>query len=515
MQRDIPQRDFPQPRNVEDELFGKWFPRIGALALVLGAGFGFKYAVDQGWVGPSLRIMLGILLSSVLIGIGDWTLRREWSAYAHAITGGGVALMYLTLWAAVGMYDLLPASVGFVCLMGVSGLGCALALRHESQTLALLALVGGFVNPFVTGASADMPQGLYLYILAVDLGVVLLSFVRPWQLLEKVAFVGSWIVLDVGGGSATVSLIAATGIFVMFGALPYARVILRRGQGVTDLALVPINGLLYYFAVFVRATGDLERLRGPLTAGLAAFFLIGMLVVRNHEEDDGIVTTTSGAMSLIFLTLWSPVQLGSELMALGWAIEAVALFGVALVRRDPRIHMAGWLVASMAMLTQLVALSVSPATALNENYGRIVLVLVIGAIYVGAYIENTLGASDTRDLSLTVASGLTLLWLSLEVYSGVSDGGTTPNPQDLHFGLSGVWAMYAALLLGVGVYLRARLARLISLVLFGATLAKMALHDLWLLDTLQRLLGFAGIGVLLLSCSLMYHRFRGRLLADG
>ena len=517
MQRNRYERDTARlGRNVEDELFGKWFPRIGALALVLGAGFGFKYAIDQGWVGPRLRVTLGLLLSSILIAIGDWARKREWSAYAHAITGGGVGLMYLTLWAAVGMYGLVPASVGFICLMGVSALGCVLALRHESQTLALLSVVGGFINPFVTGASAEMPQGLYLYILSVDLAVVALSFIRPWALLEKVAFVASWIVLEIGEGSLLVSLTAATGVFLMFGAVPYARLLLNRIQGPTDVALIPINALLYYFAIFNQASGEFENVRGPLTLGLAAYFLLGFLLVRGHEDAEGVVGPSSAVMSIIFLTLWVPVQLGLELMAFGWAMEALLLLGLAVVVREVRIGYGGWVVLVMSAMTQLFFITKSPATALDENYGRFVLIVLVAAIYLGSYLAWSYQSTELRDLGLIAANVLTLFWLSLEVNAYVyqSDGS---GAQDLHFGLSGMWGLYASALLGVGIYLRARLARLLSLVLFGVTIAKMALHDLWLFDTLQRLIGFVGIGVLLLTCSLMYHRFREWVLpsSDG
>ena len=515
MKQDTYKRDVSRlDRNVEDEFFGKWFPRIGALAIVLGAGFGFKYAIDQGWVGPRLRVTLGLLLSLVLIGIGDWARKREWSAYAHAITGGGLGLMYLTLWAAVGMYGLVPASVGFICLMGVSALGCVLAIRHESQTLALLSVIGGFINPFVTGASAEMPQGLYLYILSVDIAVVFLGFIRPWALLEKVAFVASWIVLELGGGSTLVSLSAATALFVMFGAIPYVRLVMNKDQGPADIAMIPINALLYYFAIFTQAGGRFENVRGPLTLGLAAFFLLGFLAVRDREDDDGLVGSLSAVISVIFLTLWVPVELGVELMALGWAIEALALLGAAIAVRDVRVGYGGWIVLAMSANTQLFFIAKSSSAALDDNYGRFVLITLVAAIYVGSYLASRYQASEVTDLCLTAANLLTLFWLSLEVNAFVyqSDGS---GAQDLHFGLSGVWGLYASILLGVGIYFRARQARMLSLVLFGVTLGKMALHDLWLLDTLQRLIGFVGIGVLLLTCSLMYHRFREWVLGAG
>ena len=500
---------WPGSDGLEDALLGKWFPRIGALAIVLGSGFGFKYAMDQGWIGPSLRVIFGLLLSSILIGIGDWTRQKEWTSYASAITGGGVGLMYLTLWAAVGMYDLIDPTAGFVCLMGVSALGCGLAIRHDSQTLALLSVIGGFVNPFVTGAGSEMPQGLYLYILTVDLAVVALSFMRPWQLLEKVAFTASWIVLEIGGGSPRVSLLAATGIFLMFGALPYVRVVLRRTEGLSDLAFVPINGLLYYFVVFGQATGDLEWVRGPLTLALAAFFLIGTLIARGREdEEEEVVTTSSGAMSFLFITVWSPLQLGVDMMAFGWAIQGLVLLTAALMTGDMRIRIGGWAVTAMSLATQLVYIAGGPDSAVEQNYGRFVLIALIAAIYLGGFIEHTARNFEGRDLAVIGANVLSVLWLSLEVYASVWHEVATPRVQDLQFGLSGIWALYASAQLAVGIYFRSRLARLMSLWLFGLTLVKMTINDLWLLDTLQRLIGFVGIGVLLLACSLLYHRFK-------
>lgn len=505
---------YPEP-DVEDELLGKWFPRIGALAFVLGAGFGFKYAVDQGWVDVRLRVMLGLLASSILIAVGDWSRKQGWSPYASAITGGGIGLLYLTLWASVEVYGLIPASVAFVSLIGVSGLGCALALRHGSQTLALLSVIGGFMNPFVTGASAEMPEGLYMYTLAIDLGVVALAFMRPWRILEKVAFVASWIVFEVGDGSATVSFIAATGIFLMFGAAPYARALLRRGQGVTDLAFVPVNGLIYYFAVFVRLTGDLEPYRGPFTLALGVIFLAGFLILRSAGTEDEAFSTSTGVMSFLFLTLWSPVQLGVSLTPLGWAVEALLLFGLALIVKDELMRGAGWIVLIMAGSMLLAFAASDPAGSVADNYGRFAFLTLIAALYVAAFVEQDDLWGGLRDAALVLASLMSLIWLSLEVYSGLSnEGAISPRSADLQFGLSAVWALYAGALLVVGIIFPARSARLVSLILFGVTLTKMAAHDLWLLDTLQRLIGFGGIGALLLACSLLYHRFKAALLAS-
>jgi uncharacterized membrane protein len=62
--------------------------------------------------------------------------------------------------------------------------------------------------------------------------------------------------------------------------------------------------------------------------------------------------------------------------------------------------------------------------------------------------------------------------------------------------------------LAIGIVKRLHGARTLALVIFCVTLFKMAVNDLWLLDTALRTIAFIGLGVLLLGCSLLYHRFR-------
>jgi uncharacterized membrane protein len=294
----------------------------------------------------------------------------------------------------------------------------------------------------------------------------------------------------------------------MFGALPYIRVLQGRHRGVVDLAFVPANGLIYYFAVFVRLTGELEAFKGPFTLLMAGLFLGAHLAIRNRVDDDAL-SLSSGVMAFGFLTLWSPIQLGVELMPLGWGVEALLLFGASIVTRDHQVRYGAWIVLIMSAAVQLVFFAVDPVASVGEYYGRFVFMLLIAGLYVAAYLEDQDEWWDLRDFSIVGASSFSILWLSLEVYSFLSDGGTSlPNNADLQFGLSGLWGLYAGGLLSVGILFKARIARLLSLVLFGVTLGKMALHDLWLLDSLQRLIGFVGIGVVLLACSLLYHRFK-------
>jgi len=49
---------------------------------------------------------------------------------------------------------------------------------------------------------------------------------------------------------------------------------------------------------------------------------------------------------------------------------------------------------------------------------------------------------------------------------------------------------------------------LLAIGIFGVTLVKMVGSDLWEIGPVHRIVSFAGIGALLLACSLLFHRVK-------
>ena len=74
--------------------------------------------------------------------------------------------------------------------------------------------------------------------------------------------------------------------------------------------------------------------------------------------------------------------------------------------------------------------------------------------------------------------------------------------------LSIVWAAYAVVLVAAGLARDNRPIRLLAIVLFAITIAKVFLVDLAELDRVYRMLSVIGLGLLLLTASYLYQRFR-------
>jgi uncharacterized membrane protein len=83
-----------------------------------------------------------------MLGIG-WRLRVSRPGYALIVQGGGVGLLYLTLFAAFRLYQLLPAALVFILLTAMAILSALLAVLQDSRSLAAMAVTGGFLAPLL------------------------------------------------------------------------------------------------------------------------------------------------------------------------------------------------------------------------------------------------------------------------------------------------------------------------------------------------------------------------------
>jgi uncharacterized membrane protein len=74
--------------------------------------------------------------------------------------------------------------------------------------------------------------------------------------------------------------------------------------------------------------------------------------------------------------------------------------------------------------------------------------------------------------------------------------------------ISILMALYAVMLVILGVATRTSINRVLGLLLMTLVVIKLYLSDVWELGFVFRIVAFGGLGVLLLSMSYLYSRFR-------
>jgi uncharacterized membrane protein len=204
----------PQPApiaprmSLEERLGTQWAVWVGGLAVVLGGVFLVRYSIEQGLLGPGVRVTLGALLAVALIAAGEWTRRSERLSgiaglpTAHIpsiLTAAGTTVAYADVYAAYALYGFLGPGSAFIMLGLVALATLAAALLH-GQTLAGLGLVGAYLTPLLVASEQPDYWSLYIYLAVVTAAAFALARVRMWRRLAiaAVVFSAAWTLPGVG-----------------------------------------------------------------------------------------------------------------------------------------------------------------------------------------------------------------------------------------------------------------------------------------------------------------------------
>ena len=584
--------------------------RIGVITLVLGVAFFFKWAVDNNWIGPAGRVILGLFAGLGTLAAGDLLWRKAQRAFAQGITGTGIAVLYLASYAAFGFYHLIPQALAFLLMCSVTVLAFALSLRYGSPSVTALGLFGGYLTPLALNNGEPHPWFLLSYIFLLDIAAMQLSKRRRWPVLESLSAVataliyGGWIAklpLHTGFFPATVALIAYYALFsriyepllfvfaqplvalsvahigsgnpglffplaLLFAAagLAYAEIVpspymlsaafasfwfayaLVSGPasvaaefcGITAafllfyawnvwilarhlqpptaqrLSVVGFNGVVYYTAAYFLLSTNHHAWLGLLAVAVAAAYLaFGVLLYRQRTDSpENRPLLLALGMALAFATLAIPIQFTAFTVTVAWSLEAVLLSWIAWHLRTQ--YAAAVAVLLFALVTvRLLFLDqwMLPDTKTyslfwNERFFTFIV----------ASASFFLAARWVYHLSRTVAlweyfAGHTvLLWgLSLEVVAWAHRSLLAENALSAEtLSLSILYALYALVLVSAGVATRTALNRIAGLILIGLVIGKLYLFDVWQLQRPFRISAFIALGILLISTSFLYSRFR-------
>ena len=180
-----------EEQSLESRIGSQWFNRIGILAVLIAAAWFLKLAIDNHWIGPAGRVLIGLVAGAGLIAWSERFRTRGYAAFSYSLKAIGSGVLYLSLWAAFSLYQLVDSGVAFAAMIAVTAFNGFLAWKQDAELLALYAIVGGFSTPLLLSTGENHEVALFTYLLLLDLVVLLLVALKPWSRLLCGAFVGT------------------------------------------------------------------------------------------------------------------------------------------------------------------------------------------------------------------------------------------------------------------------------------------------------------------------------------
>ena len=372
-------------------LGGNTVARVGVVVLFFGVAFFLNYAIDRGWLSVEARLILAAA-GGLALAAGGWWLRDRRRDYALVLQGGGIGIVYLTVFAAANLYGLVSAGVGLAAMVVLVVLASTLAVSQDARSLAVLATLGGLLAPVLVSRDGSH-VALFSYYAVLDVGVLAIAWFKAWRVLNLLGFVFTFIVCAAWGAQFYQPEYFATtepflvGFFLLYVAVPvlFARHQQARGTRYIDGTLL--------FGVPLVAFGLQDALVRQFEYGLALSALCtGVFYVALASHTRRRLAGAGRMLAEVFLalgvgfgTLAIPLAVDGRWTGAAWALEGAGLIWVGVRQGRSLARVSGILLqlaagASWAVASLAVALAGSPRgpVVLNSLYLSALLISLAG-----------------------------------------------------------------------------------------------------------------------------------------
>jgi len=327
-----------RPRlDLEQRIGARWATWVGVIAILFAVSFFLRWAFEQNLIGPVLRVSVGVAVGALLLAAGLALHRRRDVPYlSEGLSGGGLGILYLSLYAGHAFYGLLGAAPAFAAMCVVTLAGVLVAVLSDRQATAVLSLAGGLLTPVLLASESPDERVLLGYLFVLDLSVLAVARFRTWPAPTWLAWLGTALLLaptllrDPEPPHLLARLALLSALFLLFLGVPLAREwSLRSRVHDIDLLLVAANAAGYFAAVYWTLEASQPSAQGPYALGLAVLYAGVAAESRRRVPDNEAAPLVHLGIADVFLTLGIALAIHGPWITLAWAAQGVVLLSVA------------------------------------------------------------------------------------------------------------------------------------------------------------------------------------------
>ena len=167
--------------------------KVAIVLLFFGCAFLMQYAHSRNLIPLWGKYAFASTLGLALTAIG-WKLRNKRETYALLLQGGGLGILYITLFSAFRLHHLLGGTSTFALLAILSGISVSSAVLQNSRILAAFGLGGAFLAPILSSTGGGSHITLFSFYMVINISIFLISLKKDWRELNLLGFSFSLII---------------------------------------------------------------------------------------------------------------------------------------------------------------------------------------------------------------------------------------------------------------------------------------------------------------------------------
>lgn len=233
----VPPRAFVFKPGLIDKLTAwlreNWVLAIAAASLALAGIFMVQYGIENGLLTPFWRVMGALGFGAALIAGGEFIRRKTGDDtqdgdgvgatefLPSTLSGAGIVVLYVAVFAARALYDLIDPLTTFLGLGAVSAIALVLGWFY-GPLLAAVGILGASLAPFITGSNSDSSWMVHYYLAMVAMVALGIDTIKRWAWISALGLIatlaGGWVLWAAKGadlhflGGAVLTALAAFAI---------------------------------------------------------------------------------------------------------------------------------------------------------------------------------------------------------------------------------------------------------------------------------------------------------------
>ena len=342
----MPTPPLPLPQSKEAASFEqaigtRWLLIAGILSVIAAAGFFLKYAYDQNWLVPWLRVTIVAAGGLLALAVGEFTRRRGYDIAARGTTALGFALLYGATFAAYRAYELVDTLPAFAVAVLITIAAMVYAAVLNEVLIALLSLIGGYLTPILVSTGQNAPNPLFGYVLILSLGAMTCGILRRWRSVNTASLIGTWLIYFAWYMKfcdpilhapewlefKPIALTWLVIFFVIYLFTPLLSSSIRKIKAQPeDIVLMLASGLITvcFLSMMLSPQTDRIQLAIGCTAIGVAYLTACLLVRLRCREDENLIALLLVA-GIGFMTAAVPFYVSDNPVILVWALEGAIL----------------------------------------------------------------------------------------------------------------------------------------------------------------------------------------------
>ena len=314
--------------------------KVGVLVSLVGLGLLIREVNQRGLITVTAEMILVAVavFGAVLLIIG-WHFRHARPIYGLSLLGGGIAVLYLTTYAAFAGYDVLAAPLALVFVVVITVGAGVLAIVQDSRALAVLGIIGGFLAPVLSYTQPEDHVLVFAFYAILNAAIVWLAWHKVWPELTLLGFGFTfavtlyWLVSRHLEEDWTTTEPFVALFLAMYTAIPLLLAMrksldLRKPTEVSWLAPLLLGTPFIGLGAHQLLLGHTEHGMSISTSGSALLYACAALVARKLGRQNNELAIAYAGLAVVFIAIAVPFAFDTYYTSTVWAGQGVLLLWI-------------------------------------------------------------------------------------------------------------------------------------------------------------------------------------------